>query len=317
MTTPNHLAGGEYFDIKTYNETTSFIRSKLPQELQVLKLGIVLGSGLHGLAEGFDPNFKTVSIEYKDIPHFAQSTVPGHAGRLLFGMIEGKPTVMMAGRKHLYEGHPPIRTVYPIRIMKLLGVETVILTNAAGGLNPQFNIGDFMIIADHVAFAGMAGSGNALIGPNVDEFGPRFPPVSTAYDFDLRLLAVKCARALNIPKETLREGVYTFVAGPSFETRAEARFLRDYFGADAVGMSTVPEVVTAIHCGLKVLAMSLITNKVATSRGRSAIATFDGLVQETNSDEKQLATHEEVLETSRVRSQVFQTLVKRIIKEMN
>ena len=212
-------------------------------------------------------------------------------------------------------GHHIIKTVYPIRIMKMLGVSTVILTNAAGGLNPSFKVGDFMMIQDHVSFAGMAGL-NPLIGRNMTEFGPRFPPMSKAYDLDLRLLVVKASRLLGISTQDLKEGIYTFVTGPSFETRAEARFLRDGLGGDCVGMSTIPEVVTAVHCGIKVLALSLITNKVSVSRGQSAIKLYDALVDEVG-DENQLATHEEVLETSKTKSLVFQQLIKKVMELMN
>ena len=215
----------------------------------------------------------------------------------------------MMGRMHLYEGHVIQETVYPIRIMKLLGCTHLIVTNAAGGLNSSYNIGDFMIIKDHVSFAGMAGQ-NPLIGSNIPEFGERFPPISAAYNFDLRVLA--CRAANDLALKGIREGIYGYLTGPSFETRAEARFLRDGLHVDCVGMSTVPEVVTAIHCGLKVLGISLITNKVSVAKGRSALAFVNGTEDE-EAEEMVLASHQEVLETGKQRSTVLVGYVKRIV----
>ena len=207
--------------------------------------------------------------------------------------------------------------------MHLLGAQLLIVTNAAGGLNPEYKIGDIMIISDHISVPGMAGQ-NPLIGRNIDEFGARFPAVSDAYDFDLRVLAFKAARCVGIEDEVLQEGVYGMVAGPSFETRAEARYLQS-IGADVVGMSTVPEVIVARHCGMKTLGISLVTNKVARSKGRSAKEYVQNtsssptrspkrqkLIEE--SDETQLANHAEVLETSNKRSKEMQELVKKFVE---
>lgn len=231
--------------------------------------------------------------------------------------------MMCMGYILFIQGHSLLRTVFPIRIMRMLGATTLIVTNAAGGLHPEFKIGDIMMIADHVSFAGLAGQ-NPLIGPNIDEFGTRFPPVSGAFDFDLRVLTVKAAHACNISLEYLREGTYTFVSGPSFETRAEARFLRDGLKADCVGMSTIPEVVVAKHAGMRVLGLSLITNKVSVGKGRSALNA--GLVELglkpvvsedlSASDELQLASHAEVLATSAERSVDFQRLVQKVVELM-
>jgi purine-nucleoside phosphorylase len=301
------MKANKYFDIKTYQETAGFLKSKLPEKLQKIKLGIVCGSGLGGLVDCFDD--VPVEFHYTEIPHFIQSTVPGHAGKLVFGHMSGIPTVCMLGRMHFYEGHQICETAYPIRIMRLLGADKLIVTNAAGGLNPNFNVGDFMIIQDHVSFAGMAGQ-NPLIGPNIHELGTRFPPVSDSYDFELRVLAAKAALELQL--DGLREGTYTFVCGPSFETRAEARFLRDGLKGDCVGMSTIPEVIVAKHCGLKVLGISMITNKVSVGKGRSAIDYVKG-IQQTLDDELTVASHEEVLETSKERSVIFTNYVKKII----
>ncbi|KAJ3103896.1 hypothetical protein HDU96_009118 [Phlyctochytrium bullatum] len=273
MATPNSLPPAvNYFDASTYRETTGYLQQNLPEALKKIEVGIVCGSGLGGLASTLEE--PRVEFDYKDIPHFAVSTVAGHAGKLVFGILAGKPTVCMVGRKHAYEGHSLLRTVFPIRVMGLLGAHTIIVTNAAGGLNPNFNVGDIMVIEDHLNLPGISGL-SALIGPNIDDFGPRFPAVSDAYDFDLRVAAFKAAAAVGLPSDVMREGRYVFVAGPSFESRAEARFLRNN-GADCVGMSTVPEVVVARHLGLRVLGISLITNRVNQSFGKSAKAVAMG-----------------------------------------
>ncbi|KAJ3363778.1 hypothetical protein HDU91_002866 [Kappamyces sp. JEL0680] len=195
--------------------------------------------------------------------------------------------------------------------MKLLGISLVIVTNAAGGLNPSFNIGDFMIISDHVSVAGMGGV-NPLIGPNMNELGPRFPPVSDAYDFDARVVAAKTALELGL-ETSLREGVYSFVGRG---IALISRFLRDACKADCVGMSTVPEVVAAKHCGLKVLGLSLITNKVSVGRGRSAIEAARGDNTLIAGDELAVASHSEVLETSKARSLIFVEWVKKLIPQL-
>ena len=321
MATSNAISGGiDYFASETYSQTAEYLRSKLPTELKTVGVGIVCGSGLGGLVDALQQPI--VELHYKDIPNFALSTVAGHAGKLVFGMLANKPTVCMVGRKHLYEGHSPVRTTFPIRIIQLLGATALVVTNASGGLNPIFNVGDIMLISDHVSFAGLAGQ-NPLIGPNLAAFGPRFPPISDAYDFDLRVIAVKAAIDAGIPVEAIREGVYSFVTGPCFETRAEARFLRDALKADCVGMSTVPEVVVAKHSGLRVLGISLITNKVAVGHGRSALATAlsdlgiakqDASLSKIQDDELMLATHEEVLATSNQRAKTFQLVVKKIVE---
>eukprot|EP00842_Homolaphlyctis_polyrhiza_P005090 jgi/Hompol1/5582/HPOL_004556-RA len=314
----------DFFSIATYEETAAYLRERLPQDLKTVSVGVVCGSGLGGLVKTLD---SPVEFDYHVStvhPYIDRCKLPGHAGKLVFGYLSGKPTVCMVGRFHAYEGHSLQRTVYPIRVMKLLGVSTLIVTNAAGGLNPTFNVGDIMLIADHVSMAGFGGF-NALIGPNIEQFGVRFPPVSDAYDFDLRVTAVKAAHASGIPANILREGTYTFVAGPSFETRAEARYLRDAAKADCVGMSTVPEVIAARHAGIRVLGISLITNKVSVGKGRSAIAAGSielGLTpaetqhDNVHDDELQVASHHEVLETSAARAVDMQRLVKKIVEIM-
>lgn len=238
-------------DIKTYVErvkkAAEFIKSKITETPEVC---IVLGSGLHGIAEIVE---NPIRIPYKEIPEFPVSTAPGHKGELIFGKISGKYVALMNGRFHYYEGYHMRDVTFGVRVMQELGVKYLFLTNAAGGLNPDFEVGRPMIISDHINMMG----DNPLIGPNVEEWGPRFPDMSNAYDKELRAVAKKVAEELNIP---VYEGVYVAVAGPNFETPAELRMLR-WMGADAVGMSTVPEVIAAAHRGTKVLAISAITDR--------------------------------------------------------
>jgi len=215
-------------------------------------IALVLGSGLSSLAEEvIAPDI----IKYQDIPHWPVSTVPGHAGQLVLGKMQGKETLIMQGRVHFYEGYSVQEITFPVRVMKLLGIHTLVLTNAAGGLNPSYRAGDLMLIRDHINMVGLAG-GNPLRGPNDEAFGPRFPDMTMPYDQELRTLAKRVAAEVGVG---MQEGVYVFVAGPSFETPAEIRYLRT-IGADAVGMSTVPSVVAARHAGIRVLGISTVTN---------------------------------------------------------
>ncbi|KAK9728915.1 Purine nucleoside phosphorylase [Basidiobolus ranarum] len=286
-----------------------FLIKKVPIELHP-KVGVICGSGLGGLADSLE---KTVEFKYEEIPGFPVSTVAGHAGKLVFGLIAGKPTVCMVGRFHFYEGHLLKLTVLPVRVMKLMGVETLIVTNAAGSLNHEkCKIGDIMVIEDHINLPGMAGN-NPLIGANLDKFGPRFPPVNDAYPRELRSLAIKAAREINI-REFVREGVYCFVSGPSYESPAEARMMKAV-GGDVIGMSTVPEVIVARHCGMKVLGFSLVTNFVVTRRERTA----DEESPEFNlpaEDNVETPNHEEVLAVGVMRSKDMQNLVKKIVELM-
>ncbi|KAF2958239.1 purine nucleoside phosphorylase [Thermotoga sp. Ku-13t] len=213
-------------------------------------IGIVLGSGLGRIAEVIE---SPQVIKYADIPGFPVATAPGHKGELIFGKLSGKDTVLMNGRFHYYEGHSMQDVTFPIRVMQLLGVKYLFLTNAAGGLNPLFEVGRPMIIVDHINFMG----DNPLRGRNVDEWGPRFPDMSEPYDRKLIALAKEVAEEEKIE---VYEGVYVAVAGPNFETAAELRMFRR-LGADAVGMSTVPEVIVAKHAGMKVLGISAITDR--------------------------------------------------------
>lgn len=217
-------------------------------------VAIILGSGLGDLVYELGD---AVAIPYEEIPHFARSTVAGHAGRLLIGMLEGVPVVVMQGRFHFYEGYPASVLAFPVRVMYMLGAHILIVSNAAGGVNPAYSPGHFMLLRDHIFFPGLAGA-NPLIVSNDERLGTRFPALAHAYDAELRTLARAVASTQS--EVILHEGVYTMVAGPSFETNAELRFLR-VIGTDAVGMSTVPEVVVARHMGMRVLGISLITNK--------------------------------------------------------
>lgn len=213
------------------------------------KIGIILGTGLGSLVDGIE---MVGSVNYDQIPHFAVSTVESHAGRLLFGHLKGQPVVCMQGRFHFYEGYSYQQITFPIRVMKALGIETLIVSNACGGLNPNFKAGDIMLITDHINFF----SGNPLIGPNHDDLGSRFPDMYEVYNFEYQ----KIAREVALKQGThLQEGVYIGLSGPTLETAAEYRMLRG-FGGDAVGMSTIPEVIVARHQGTKVLGFSIVTD---------------------------------------------------------
>jgi len=232
--------------IEQLNETLSSINKRYTYKPSV---GIVLGSGLGNLGAEITVECE---IPYEDIPHFPVSTVEGHSGKLIFGKLNGKIVVCMAGRFHYYEGYTPAEVAYPIRVMKWLGIQTLLISNAAGGMNPGFNVGDLMIITDHISFFAI----NPLLGPNIAELGPRFPDMSEPYNKELIAKARSIATANNIE---VKEGVYCGVTGPTFETRAEYKLLKT-IGGDAVGMSTVQEVIAARHMGIPVFAMSVITD---------------------------------------------------------
>jgi purine-nucleoside phosphorylase len=237
------------------------------------RIALILGSGLGALADVVE---NPVVIPYGQLPNWPVSTVIGHEGRLVIGKLQGHQVIVMQGRVHYYEGYSMDQVVLPVRVMQRLGIETMIVTNAAGAINPDFNPGDLMLITDHLNIIGMAGP-NPLRGPNFEEIGPRFPDMSQAYDRELSQLARDAAQAENI---LLHEGVYVGLAGPSFETPADLRFLKA-IGADGVGMSTVPEVTIARHGGQRVLGISGISNKA-------------------NLDGNTITTHEEVLEAGEV-----------------
>jgi purine-nucleoside phosphorylase len=232
--------------LREIEESSHFIGRQIKEKPSV---AIILGTGLGGLVENISI---TEVIPYEEIPHFPHSTVQGHEGRLIFGRWAGKSMLVMQGRVHFYEGYPLPRVTFPVRVMRKLGVEILVLSNAAGGLNPLFAPGDLMVISDHINFMGQ----NPLVGSNLESFGPRFPDMSAVYDRGLIDLAKQAALEEKI---MLHKGIYVGVSGPSLETPAETRFLR-MIGADAVGMSTIPEAIVGVHCGLRIVGFSAISN---------------------------------------------------------
>lgn len=242
----------EYLARADIEKSAQFIAQRTQHHPTV---GLILGSGLNPLA---DEIARADVINYRDIPSFPVSTVEGHKGELVIGGLSDRTVVAMRGRAHYYEGYPMQQVAFPVRVMRALGVDTLIVTNAAGGVNPHFHAGDLMLITDHINLVGMAGL-NPLRGPNDDTLGPRFPDMTHAYDPGLDEIARGVARQMGLE---LREGVYMMLAGPSFESPADIKFIR-MVGADAVGMSTVPEVIVARHGGMRVLGLSLISNSLA------------------------------------------------------
>jgi purine-nucleoside phosphorylase len=268
-------------------ETVHYIRTHCRHQPT---LGLILGSGFGSYADSFSDN-KVLS--FGKIPHFPYSTVAGHQGNLVFGSVEGIPCIALQGRVHLYEGYSMQEITFPIRVLGRLGIRGLIVANAAGGLNPEFRPGDLMLIDDHI---NMMGSNplipsDPLSGPDFDEPGPRFPDMSNAYDSGMREIALDVAGHLGIP---IRQGIYLGVTGPSYETPAEIRMYRT-LGADAVGMSTVPEVIVAVQMGIPVLGISCITNMAAGMEPRKI-------------------THSDVLKTAKKLEEKFRILLNGIIK---
>jgi purine-nucleoside phosphorylase len=276
----------EFFTLKQIDESANAIRQRIHYQP---KVALILGSGLGGLADAVDqPDI----IPYKEIPNWYIPTIEGHAGRLVIGKLEGKAILVMQGRSHYYEGISIAQVGFPIRVMQRLGIEILIVTNAAGATNPDYVPGDLMLITDHIALMAMAGL-NPLRGPNLDELGPRFPDMSQAYDRDLLKLARQVGEQNQV---SYREGVYICLAGPSFEGPADLRFLRT-IGADAVGMSTVPEVIAARHGGTRVLGISGISNKA-------------------NLDGNTITTHAEVLEAGKILVPKLTTVIRGVIRAL-
>lgn len=269
--------------LERIEEAASYIASRSPIRPEI---GLILGSGLGVLADSME---EAVTVDYSDIPHFPVSTVEGHAGELLLGKIGGRPVLLMKGRFHMYEGYQGETVTFPIRVMKALGIGGLLVTNAAGGVNTSYEPGDLMLIADHLNMTG----NNPLIGPNHKELGVRFPDMSEAYSKRLRAVAKEIAASQGLK---LQEGVYAGLLGPSYETPAEIRMLR-VLGADAVGMSTVSEVIIARHSGIEVLGISCISNMAA------------GILD-------QPLSHEEVMETTDRVKQQFLKFVIRLIPQM-
>lgn len=253
------------------------------------QIALILGSGLGPLADKVE---SPAIIPTNEIPNWPVSTVQGHKGQLLIGRLMGKPILVLQGRAHYYEGYSMSRIGLPVRVMQRLGVRTVVLTNAAGGINPEFFAGDLMLITDHLSLLPMTGP-NPLRGPNLDEFGPRFPDMSEVYDKELLALAQQVSDEQNL---NVRRGVYAGLSGPSFETPADCRFLRQA-GADAVGMSTVPEAIVARHGGLRVLGISGISNKIDINGNN-------------------VASHEEVLEAGKIIVPKLSALIKGVLARL-
>ncbi|KSU85647.1 MULTISPECIES: purine-nucleoside phosphorylase [Fictibacillus] len=270
--------------LSNMNEAATLIQSKI-EGIQP-EIGLILGSGLGELADEIE---NAVQIDYSEIPHFPVSTVEGHAGKLVIGTLNGKTVLAMQGRFHYYEGYSMQDVTFPVRVMKGLGVKLLVVTNACGGMNPGFSAGDLMIINDHLNMTGA----NPLIGPNDAELGPRFPDMSTAYTPELVQFTKETAASLGI---NVQEGVYAGITGPTYMTKAELRMLRTV-GGDAIGMSTVPEVIVASHMSLKVIGISCITDM--------AIA-----------DELEPLTHEQVVAVANRTKPKFINLVKEIVKNV-
>ena len=249
------------------------------------EIALVLGSGLGDFAD----DFSDIIIKYEDIPHFGKSTVKGHKGQLVFANIAGKKEVMMQGRFHYYEGNPIDKVVYPVKVFKKLAVKTFIVTNAAGGINREFEASDLMLITDHINFMHV----NPLIGPNDDDLGPRFPDMTEVYKKELQDVALAAAKKLGV---TLKKGVYMALTGPNYETPSETKMVK-LLGADAVGMSTVPEAMVANYCGMKVLGISCISNAAAGITG-------------------EVLSHQEVIEAANAAKSKFKSLLLEIVKNV-
>jgi purine-nucleoside phosphorylase len=281
-----------------YRVAAAYLKKKLETfGLPSPSVGIICGSGLSGLSSALEG--ETLTIHYGNIPGFpSHCTIDGHEGEVVFGMLDGVSTMCFRGRFHSYEGHDMKTVVLPVHVMRCLQVRLVIVTNAAGGLNPAYSVGDVVAVSDHVAIPQIAGK-NPLIGPNDDELGPRFPPMSNAYPEELRNLVYKAADELGFNFVRKEGACYCFASGPMYESRAECRFLRN-LGGDMVGMSTIPEITAAHHCGMKIICLSLITNKVIIA-----------------GDEGPAASHAEVLDAVNRRAIEMQSLVKRIVFILN
>lgn len=276
----------EFIQLSTIDKATGVIRDRI--EIQP-RVGMILGSGLGSLAEEVSDS---VLIPYGEIPSWPVSTVEGHRGRLVIGYLEQQPVLIMQGRSHFYEGYSMPQIGFPVRVMQRLGIEILIVTNAAGGINQGFEPGDVMLISDHINLLGMAGE-SPLRGPNFDDIGPRFPDMGRAYDQELGSFARQAVQNQEYP---LQVGVYVCLAGPSFETPADLRFLKA-IGADAVGMSTVPEVTVARHGDMRVLGLSTISNKA-------------------NLDGNTFTSHEEVLEAGKIVVPRLTHIIREVLKRL-
>ncbi|XP_071495023.1 purine nucleoside phosphorylase-like [Diadema antillarum] len=278
----------------TYEDYEAMAEYLLSRQPHRPKIGIICGSGLAEMANKLEERY---NIPYEKIQNFPVSTVEGHIGQFAFGTLMGKQVVMMQGRFHLYEGYPAWKVIAPIRVMKILGVETLIVTTACGGLNPAYKVGDIMLLIDHIGIPTLSGI-NPLTGKNHDRFGGRFPDMNGAYDAELMKSTLKVAENLHMAS-IVKQGVYVMVSGPSFETPAECRYLRA-LGGDVVGMSTVPEVLAARHCGMRALGMALVTDMVVSDY-------HSGMT----------VSHEDVLEISKWRAGVLQDIIMGVVERMD
>jgi purine-nucleoside phosphorylase len=276
-------------DFLTHADIDTAVQAILKHSSIQPRIGMILGSGLGPLADSVE---SAIKISTKEIPGWPASTVEGHAGLVVCGELEGHPVFVLQGRAHYYEGHSMAKIGLPVRVMQRMGTEILIVTNAAGAVNPAYVPGDLMLITDHINLIGMAGL-TPLRGPNLDDFGPRFPDMSQVYDRDLMALAREVAKEAEIP---LREGIYICLGGPAFETPADLRFLRG-IGVDAVGMSTVAEATVARHGGMRVLGVSGISNKA-------------------NLDGETVTTHEEVLEAGKVIAPRLSVLIRGVLRQL-
>ncbi len=274
----------QHFDLSYYQKSADYVKERIGCTPD---LAIVMGSALGGFAEHIR---NAVKLDYADIPNFPVSTVMYHDGKLICGDVGNKKVLCMAGRFHSYEGYSFEQLSIPVRMFRLLGIKTLILTNAAGGVNLSFRPGDIMLISDHIKLTSLS----PLTGPNLEAFGERFPDLGDLYSAEMRNIAKRCASDIGL---AVREGVYMFFAGPQFETPAEIRMAR-IIGADAVGMSTVPEAIAAAHCGMRVLGISLITNMAA------------GVIEDAR------LTHEEVARTAQDTEKVFTLFIEKVISEL-
>lgn len=276
----------EFITMHQIDAATAAVQARLTIKPEI---ALILGSGLGDLADAVE---NPTIIPTNEIPHWPVSTVMGHKGRLVVGSLQGKKVLVLQGRSHFYEGHPVNRLGLPIRVMQRMGIGTMIITNAAGGINVDFSAGDLMLITDQLNLLPMAGQ-NPLVGPNLDEFGSRFPDMSQIYDLELLALARKISNEEGL---ACREGIYACISGPYFETPADCRFIR-MIGADAVGMSTAPETIVARHGGMRVLGISGITNKI-------------------DANGVNIASHEEVLEAGTLIVPKLTKLVKGVLANL-
>ncbi|KAJ3876066.1 nucleoside phosphorylase domain-containing protein [Lentinula edodes] len=297
-----------------FSATLQVLKKLVPPALQNPRVGIICGSGLSGLAATLR---QTVLVPYDRLPGFVQSTVPGHKSSLAFGLMgsgAGVPVIAMLGRFHPYEGHRLSSVVYPVRVMAKMGVKDIIITNAAGALNPELAVGTIVVVHDHIALPNLTGM-NPLLGPQTNLSLPRFLPLSDAYSRLLRKLVFRAAHDLSIKRDALAEGTYAWVSGPTYETPAEGRFLRAA-GADVVGMSTVPEVLAAREEGMNVLVLSLVTNAVVIPTDyRSVRDEFEAenIGMSATSVVDEVVSHEEVLALGKLKGDLMKTIVEKVI----